>query len=100
MTIDKTSISKVTVLDDLSSQLQAAIEVEIALTDGSTRCCFFCNNNSMDSFGYWCPGTEISVHNAPHMFVVDGLITAELIKAVLTEADQQGDLFDCTLALE
>ena len=100
MTVDKPSISKVTVLDDLSSQVQAAIEVEIALTDGSTRWCFFCNNNSMEHFGDWCPGTQIPVHNAPHMFVVGGLITGELIKAVLTEADQQGDLFDCTLALE
>jgi len=100
MTTDEPSIDSVTVLDDLSLQEHAAIEVEIALTDGSTRWCFFCNNKSMDSFGDWCQGTQIRVHNAPHMFVVGGLVTGELIKAVLTEADQRGDLFDCTLPLE
>ena len=100
MTSNPPSIETVTVLDDLSSQGQSAIEVEIALTDGSIRWCFFCNNNSMDSFGDWCPGTKIPVHYAPHMFVVGGLVTSELIKAVLTEADQRGELFDCSLALE
>lgn len=101
MTIDRPSINKVTVLDDLSSQERAAaIEVEIDLTDGSKRWCFFCNNNSMDSFGDWCPGTRIPVHNAPHMFVVGGPITSELIKAVLTEADQRGELLNCTLIFE
>lgn len=100
MATDTPSISSVTLIDEISSQGQAAIEVEIALTDGSRRWCFFCNNKSMESFGDWCPGTQIPVHNAPHMFVVGGRITGDIINAVLAEADLRGDLFRCTLALE
>ena len=100
MTADRPSIKLVTVIDDLSLQAQIAIEVEITLSDGSRRWCFFCNNKSMDRFGDWCSGTQIPVHNAPHMFVVGGPITIDLIEAVLNEVDQQGDLFGCTRALE
>ena len=65
------SIKSITVLDELSLQSSAAVEVMIDLNDGSQRWCFFANTSALNVFGDWIEGTETRFHfGVPHMIVV------------------------------
>jgi len=97
MATDGLTIQTITVLDDIELQHKIAIEVEVTLFDGSRRWCFFCNNKAMDNFGDWIPETQIPFHNAPHMFVVGGMLSVKMIETILRDSELKGDLGSRTL---
>lgn len=76
---------KISIIDELNSQTHSAIEVEIILSDDSRRWCYFVNSDSMHNFGDCINKTNIRLHyGSPHMIVVAGEITKNIIEQVLT----------------
>lgn len=85
--------------DDLSQQDSMAIEVVVELESGESRWCFFITPAALSAAGDRIGSTNISIHyGAPHMIVVGGRLSSQIIEQALQHIDQEGDLLACTKA--
>jgi hypothetical protein len=98
--VDVPRLEAITICDDLAIAASAAIEVEISLSDGQRRWCFFATPEALMQFGDWIDGTTIRVHyGAPHLIIVDQL-DETIIDQALRHIEGQGELLACTRAIE
>jgi hypothetical protein len=97
---DIPQLEAIRICDDLASAATAAIEVEISLSDGHRRWCFFATPEALRQFGDWITGTTIRIHyGVPHLIIVEQLEEA-IINQALRYIESQGDLLVCTRPLE
>ena len=95
-----TSLSRITIDDDLCRAAEMAIEVTIELSDGSRRWCFFFTPAAMKGGGDWVDGTRIPFHlGVPHMIVVAEL-SEDIIRRILESLDRDGMLEAHTVPLD
>ena len=86
-------------IDDPLDQI-GAVEITIRCTGGQRRWCYFMTPASLSVVGNWVPGTKVPFHyGAAHMIVVAEL-TAGIIEAVLRLIEAEGELAQCTLAVD
>lgn len=78
-----------------------AVEVELELSNGQRRWCFFVTPDILSQLsGEITVGAErLLSYNAPHMIVVSA-INYELIEQTLLYIQSQGELLDCTKLIE
>jgi hypothetical protein len=89
-----------TLRDNLATQDTGAIEVELHMRDGSRRWCFFMTPAALAACGDWIDGTQVRIHfGAPHMIVVAGRLTEDLIEQALEHLARAGDLEKCSLPI-
>ena len=94
-------IQKIQIEDDLFMQDQGAIEVTVRLSDGRSRWCYFMTPAAIEACGDWIDGTRIRFHfGARYMIVVAGTLTEDLIIKALRSIEKQGELLDCTMAID
>jgi hypothetical protein len=92
-------LTKIEIEDDLAAQNLGAIEVTVHLADGTRRWCFFMTSSALCACGDWINGTTIRFHYAPHMIIVAGELSREIIEEALREIDRRGDLQAATRPL-
>jgi hypothetical protein len=93
-------LTRIEIDDDLSGQDHRAIEVTAHLADGTRRWCFFMTPSAVSACGDWIDGTTCRFHYGPHLIVVAGELTPELVEQALGHIDKQGHLRAVTLPLE
>lgn len=83
--------------DDLATQDTGAIEVELHMRDGTRRWCYFMTPSALAACGDWIEGTPIRIHyGAPHMIVVAGRLSEDLIEQALKHIARAGEVVRCT----
>jgi hypothetical protein len=85
-------LTKIEIENDLAGQNLRAIEVTVHLADGTRRWCFFMTPSALCACGDWINGTTIRFHYSPHMIIVAGELSREIIEEVLRDIDSRGDL--------
>jgi hypothetical protein len=94
-------VKSFTIDDDLVTQDAAAIEVTLHLEDGSRRWCYFMTPTALAACGDWISGTQIRFHfGAQNMIVVAARLDRETIGRALSDIDNQGELKECSRALD
>jgi hypothetical protein len=89
-------LQQIKIQDPLDLASTVAIEVEVVLSDGQRRWCFFMTPEALAACGDMLGGTQVRLHyGAPHMIVMTTL-TEGLIEQALRYIDAQGDLIACT----
>lgn len=97
---DVPRLEAITICDELATASSAAIEVEISLSDGQRRWCYFVTPEALRQFGDWIDGTTLHIHyGAPHLIIVDQL-DETIINQALRHIEAQGELLTCTHAME
>jgi len=85
---------------DSTEQTIRAVEVNITLTDGSKRWCFFHSPETINNCGDLLSGTTVRIHyGAKHMFVVS-MLTEDVIRQTLIQIDKAGEIVECTMPIE
>lgn len=86
-----------TLCDDLEIQDTGAIEVDLHMCDGTRRWCYFMTPAALAACGDWIDGTQARIHyGAPHMIVVAGRLTEDLIEQALKHIARAGDIEKCS----
>lgn len=86
--------------DDLETQDAGAIEVTLHMADGSRRWCYLMTPTALASCGDRLDGTTVRIHyGAPHMIVVAGRLTEDIVDRVLRRMARAGDIEKCSQAL-
>jgi hypothetical protein len=94
------TIEKITIVDDLSLQRTAGIEVIVELNDKSRRWCYFMTPDALKECGDRIEGTEIIYHfGSPHMIVVSSVLTEEIIHVALRAIETAGGLLKSTIKI-
>jgi hypothetical protein len=94
-----TTLSRITIDDDLCRAAETAIEVTIEFSNGERRWCFFFTPDAMKRCGDWVEGTRVRFHiGVPHMIVVAEL-SEDIIRRILEGLDLAGELEAHTVAL-
>jgi hypothetical protein len=89
-----------TIDDNLEAQVSRAIEVTLLFDGGVRRWCYFMRVEALMACGDWIDGTQTRVHyGAPHMIVVAGALSREVIELALKHIEAQGELEQCSLPL-
>lgn len=97
---DLPCLQEMTICDDLANATTAAIEVEISLTDGQRRWCFFTTPEALRQFGDRIDGTTIRIHyNEPQLIILNQL-DETIIEQALRHIERQGKLLVCTRVME
>ena len=100
-TMEIPHIADIQIDDDLSNQEHGAIEVTVTLSDNSRRWCCFMTPAALQACGDWIDGTQIRLHyGTPHMIVISGVLTEDLIRKALLAIEKSGKILDCTKALD
>lgn len=95
-----TAIETIEITDDLALQNNGAIEVTISMKNGDKRWCFFMTPKALSACGSWIEGTQIPFHfNTPHMIVVGGKITEDVIKRAIADIDNKGLIEKCSIPI-
>ncbi len=90
-----------TLRDDLEIQDTGAIEVELHMRDGIRRWCYFVTPTALAACGDWIEGTHIRIHyGAPHMIVVAGRLTEEIIGQALMHIASGGEIEKWSLPIQ
>jgi hypothetical protein len=90
-----------TLRDDLATQDTGAIEVELHMRDGSRRGCYFMTPTALAACGDWIDRTQVRIHyGAPHMIVVAGRLTEDIIEQALQHIARAGEIEKCSLLIE
>ena len=93
-------IKNIIFADNIKGQLEGAIEVEIYFENKTPRWCFFVNSEALKNFGDTLLGEKVRYHyGSPHMVVVAGELTCELIVKIITQLNNDGILDNCSLEL-
>jgi hypothetical protein len=86
----------ITIWDNLEPEANGWVEVELALSDGQKRWCWFVTPNLLLKAGDSVEGTNIqALYGVPHLIVVNE-VTAEIISQVLHHIEKRGELLKCT----
>lgn len=86
--------------DDLGDQLTRAMEVTLVLSNGDRRWCFFVRPQALAACGDWINNTNIRFHyDAPHMIVVAGELSPQVIEQALKHLEAEGALERCSLSI-
>lgn len=97
---DAPVLSGITVRDALEPESSGWVEVDVELSDGQRRWCWFVTPALLMNTGERLHGTDIqAVYGVPHLIVVNEL-TEEVVVRVLRHIDRQGELLNCTQPIE
>lgn len=97
---DAPVLSRITVRDTLEPEPSGWIEVDVELSDGQRRWCWFVTPTLLAKPADRLDGTDIqAVYGVPHLIVVNEL-SEEVIAHVLHHIDRQGELLNCTQSIE
>lgn len=89
-----------TLRDDLATQDTGAIEVDLHMRDGTRRWCYFMTPTALAACGDWIDGTQTGIHyGVPHMIVVAGRLTEDIIERALKHIARAGDIEKCSLPI-
>jgi hypothetical protein len=82
--------------DELEPEPSGWVEVDLELSDGQKRWCWFATPKLLLKTGDHIEGTNIqALYGVPHLIVVNE-VTAEIISQVLHHIERQGELSRCT----
>jgi hypothetical protein len=82
--------------DNLEPEPSGFVEVDLELSDGQKRWCWFVTPDFLLTPGDQIEGTSIqALYGVPHLIVVNE-VTAEIISQVLHHIERQGELSRCT----
>jgi hypothetical protein len=96
----KPSIASYRIVDSVDHPAQGAVEVDLELTDGRKRWCYFFTPQRLSLVGDWVAGTKVRIHlGASHMIVVSEL-SADIIERVLRELESTNRLLEHTRAVD
>lgn len=87
-------------IDDPIGDEREDVEVTVELSDGTARWCRFATPAHFRGTGYELPATGQRVHFANRHVVVVEQLTPVVIEEVLRYLDAQGELIECTLAVD
>ncbi len=89
-------LTTITIRDDLEPEPSSWVEVDLELSDGQKRWCWFATPKLLLKAGDRIEGTSIrALYGVPHLIVVNE-VTAEIISQVLHHIEKQGELLKCT----
>jgi len=92
-------IKSIIIDDSIDSHNERAIEVVLKMADGTKRWCFFLTPQGATQCGDYIEGTKTRIHyGASHMFIVSD-ISKEIIESAIKQAEIEGNLLQCTLAI-
>jgi len=81
--------------DDL--QVDACVEVNIKLSTGALRWCWFCTPTAFQTNGDMVPDTDIRFHYGNQHTIIVTELSYEVIDYILKYMDSRNKLLDCTL---
>ena len=102
-------LETIQICDDLAASDTVLIEVEVTLSDGKRRWCWFATPAALANVGdCFINGTKVRVlYGMPHLIVVSALndevvsaLNEQVIDQVLHHIERQGELLQCTRAIE
>jgi hypothetical protein len=94
------TIRQIIICDAIEKPITHSIDVELELSDGQWRWCFFVTPECIAGCGDWLEGTQIIMwYGMPHMIIL-GDISEELIHKALREIEAQGRIIECTKLME
>jgi hypothetical protein len=89
-------LTTITIRDDLEPEPSGWVEVDLELSDGQKRWCWFVTPNLLLNPEDRLNGTSTqALYGVPHLIVVNE-VTAEIISQVLHHIERQGELLKCT----
>jgi hypothetical protein len=93
-------LHQIKITDTIDDSQTSSIEVEVELSNGQHRWCFFVTPELLAKQGDFIEGTEVRLHyGVPHMVVVSE-ISEDIINQAVLEIYRQGALIDCSQLME
>ena len=94
------TLEQIDVRDAVSDATTSVIEVEITLSNGQRRWCFFAEPQALLHFGDVLASSTMRVHyGVPHLIIVS-TITEPIIEQALRHIERHGQLLACTKAVQ
>jgi hypothetical protein len=93
---DVPRLTSVTLRDPVDDPLTAVVEVDLMLSNGEQRWCWFVTPASFERFGDLLPGTSIRMHYDLHHTLILTELSAESINHALRTIERRGALLRCT----
>lgn len=95
---DVAVLTHITIKDSVEAAL--TVEVDVELSDGQRRWCFFTTPNALQRLSQTKLGTEtLFMYGAPHMIVVSA-INEDVIAQALKYIDSHNELLECTRPID
>lgn len=85
------------VLDVIRPGQDQVVEVDVLLSNGQRRWCWFATPGALAKNGDRVQGTRVPFHFGNRHVIVAGELSDQLIELMLRHIDNQGALEDCTL---
>lgn len=85
------------ILDAIGPGQDQFIEVDVHLSNGQHRWCWFATPKALANNGDWIEGTTIPFHFGNRHVIIAGELSEELIGLMLRHIDSQNALLDCTI---
>lgn len=97
---DVVRVQSVRIAEPITDPENDAVTVEVTLTDGQRRWCWFATPAAFVQSGDRLSGTRIQFHYDLAHFIIVTILTTESVVPIIHAIEQQGRLLACTMVIE